>query len=508
MTKPPPQPFDRNAYLSAKDAKKPQAQKNAPPRTAPPPLPSSTPSADPRRATIMRLQRYTGIIDRISAWLVPSPLSDAPSPELLARPMLVRGMWLSVVIFGSILLAAAIIPMATGAVAPGRLVVDSNRKDIQHLEGGIVKEILVKEGARVKEGDVLVRLDPTSANARQDLIYGQWMAAKATESRLLAERDGATAITFPQALLEQAATMTDVAAAIDAQERLFVSRREAVSGQLSVLDQKAAQSIEEISGLQQQADSASSQIALLNEEISTVRNLIASGNAVRPRLLALERQAAALVGQRGQALAMASRAKQTINEARIEKMNLKNDFMNKVVAELKETQVQLGTLEEQQRTSDDVAKRIEITSPITGQITGLRVFTKGGVIKPGDTMMSVVPTGDKLTIEARVSPFDIDVVHQGLKAQVRFNGLSSRKFHPVEGEVTTVSADRFDDQATGEAFYVAKIDIPASELEYLKEVVLTPGMPADVLIVTGSRTMLSYLFKPINDSFSKAFRQE
>lgn len=516
----PPQPFDRSKYFSDKNKRSASANPNTPPppkRPAAPPKPPraaahapvrTATSHDGRRALVHRLRAATGWVDRISQWLVPSHHEDTPTPETMARPMLVRGMWLVVVVFGGILIWAAIMPLATGAVAPGKLVVDSNRKDIQHLEGGIVKDILVKEGARVKEGDVLVRLDPTTADARQGLIYGQWFAAKATEARLIAERDNASSITFPPDLLEKSLQDKDIETAIDSQERLFDSRRNAVEGQINVLDQKIAQSAEEINGLRQQIASAASQISLLNEEIEVVRGLLATGNAVRPRLLALERQAAAMIGQRGQAQAMVSRVNQTINEAKIEKINLRNDFLNKVVAELKETQVQLGTLNEQQRASDDVARRIEITSPISGQVTGLRVFTKGGVIKPGDTIMSIVPIGELLTVEARISPFDIDIVHQGLEAQVRFTGLSTRKFHPVTGTVVTISADRFDDQQTGEAFYVARIEIPKKELDYLQDVTLTPGMPVETLIVTGSRTMLSYLFRPINDSFSRAFRQE
>ncbi len=523
----PPQPFDRNKYLSDKDKRAkeqrgasahtnpktharrdeaPRARKAPPPPRAPRNLP--VPSSDGKRELVQRLRNATSTIDRISNWLVPSYDTQGPTPESMARPMLVRGMWLTVIIFGSILAWAAIMPLATGAVAPGRLVVDSNRKDIQHLEGGIVQDILVKEGSRVKAGEVLVRLDPTTASARQGLIYSQWMAAKATEARLIAERDNADAVTFPASLLENSLKDKETEAAIDAQERLFVSRRDAVNGQINVLDQKIAQSGEEIRGLREQISSSSSQISLLDEEIQTVSQLLASGNAQRPRLLALERQKAAIVGQRGQAQAMISRVNQTINEAKIEKINLKNDFLNKVVAELKETQVQIATLEEQQRASDDVARRIEITSPIDGQVTGLRVFTKGGVIKPGDTIMSIVPIGDELTVEARVSPYDIEVVHEGLEAQVRFSGLSTRRFHPVKGTVITVSADRFDDQNTGEAFYVARIRIPKEEMEYFDGVALSPGMPVETLIVTGSRTMLSYLFRPINDSFSRAFRQD
>jgi HlyD family type I secretion membrane fusion protein len=462
------------------------------------------------RQTVRAMQSGLNVVERISAWLIPFTKNpdDMSTPEALTRPMLLKGMWLIVLLFGVVGMWAAFWPMSTGAVAVGRVMVDSNRKDIQHLEGGIVEKILVREGQRVQQGEVLVRLDNTNSSARVGLLRGQLIAAMATEARLIAERDKADAISFPEILLREEAEDPELAKTLDAQRRLFQSRREGLEGQISVLEQKALQSGDEIAGLREQVASASSQIALLNEEINVVRELVTKGNAVRPRLLALERQAASLLGTRGQAQSMISRAQQTINEAKISKINARNEFLNQVVAELKEVQTQRGGLEEQTRASDDVAKRIDIVAPIAGQITGLRVFTEGGVIKPGDTILSIVPLNDKLVVEARVSPFDIETVHDGLKAQVRMSGLSSRSTPLLTGTVVTVSADRFDEPQTGQAYFVARVEIPPEEMAALGDTPLSPGMPAEVLIITGRRTMLSYLFRPVHDSFGRAFRQE
>lgn len=460
------------------------------------------------RTLVQKLQGANAKIDQMSQWLVPYNPALKDSPEGMARPAIVRGMWLLILLFGVIGSWVAFWPLATGAVAPGRVVVDSNRKEIQHLEGGIVKEILVKEGQKVKEGDVLVRLDNTNAAARQGLLKGQYISAKATEARLLAERDKAETITFPELLLKEEANDEEIRKNLDAQRRLFDTRQENLKGQIDVLNQKARQSEEEIGGYRQQITSANRQLELLEEEISAVRTLVSKGNAVKPRLLALERQAAELQGQRGQAQAMVSRANQTINEAKMTILNQRTEFLNAVLAELKEVQLRLSDLEQQTSASDDVVRRIEIKAPLAGQITALRANTIGGVVKPGETIMTLVPSNEKLIVEARVNPQDIDVVHNGLPARVRLSAYSARYVPPVRGSVITVSADRFDDANTGMSYFLARIEIPAEEMDALEDVKLTPGMPAEALIVTGYRTMLSYLIHPIRDSFGRAFREQ
>lgn len=461
------------------------------------------------RTEVAFLRGATHWLDRVATKLLPYDAANQMAPDQRARPTILIGFILMFVLFGIIGTWSALMPLAAGAIGPGRVMTESNRKEIQHLEGGIVKEILVKDGDVVKAGQVLVKMDATNAQARSDLVLGQYLAAKATEARLIAERDGKSSITFPDEYLKQEANNPKVKDALETQRRLFSTRRESLQGEIDVLNQKIAQSGEEIRGLKEQSAAASSQIALLNQEIATVSELIKTGNAVKPRLLALQRQQADLMGRRGESQAMASRASQTINESKISILNAKNEFLNKVVAELKETQVQLSTLEEQARASSDVARRVEVTAPIDGTVTGLNIHTIGGVVQPGQVLMSVVPSNDRLIVEAHVSPQDIDVVHPGLKAQVRLTAFKTRYLHPVEGKVTTVSADRFDDKATGESYFVARVEIPQSELAALgSDIKLSSGMPADVLIVTGTRTMLSYIVRPIRDSFGHAFHDQ
>ncbi len=474
-------------------------------------LPKISPGARPvsaSRQTARAMQKSVSWVDTLSHRLLPYNPDEQDLPDQRARPMIMVGIGLMVVLFGIVGLWAAFVPLATGAIAQGRIISESASKTIQHLEGGIVKEILVKEGQKVAEGEVLIRLENVSAESRNEQIRNQYIAAKATEARLLAERDGAATITFDPALTSREATDPQVKDAMDAQRRLFATRKASVDGQISVLNQRIAQSDQEVAGLREQASAASQQIGLLNQEINVVEGLLASGNATKPRLLALQRQQAQLSGQRGQALAMASRAGQNIQESKIAMLNLKNEMLNNVIKELKETQVQLAALDEQARASADVVRRVDITAPIAGTVTGLAVHTVGGVVQPGATVLTLVPANDRLIVEARVAPQDIDIVHPGLIAQVRLTALKSRYMRPVEGKVITISADRFEDNRSGESFYVARIEIPQEEMAALGDAKLTPGMGADTLIVTGRRTMLSYIVQPIRDSFGHSFHDQ
>lgn len=470
--------------------------------------PQPTTAARPSRRTVKELQRATGWVDRMATRLIPYDPTNLASPEQRARPAILVGVALMVFLFGVVGLWAGLVPLASGAIAQGKVMLDSNRKEIQHLEGGIIKEILVKEGDHVRAGQVLLRLDNTTAQARVGLIRGQYYTAKAAEARLLAERDRLDVIAFPQELIEAEAADAQVTEIIETQSRLFANRRDALKGQNDVMTQKIAQSEQEIRGYREQAGAANAQIALLGEEIGVVKGLLAQGNALRPRLLALQRSQADMIGQRGQAQAMISRANQTINEAKISILNQRNDYVNRANTELKEVQSQLSDLSEQGLAAGDVAGRVEVKAPLDGIVTGLAVHTVGGVVQPGQTLMNLVPHDDKLIVEAHINPTDIDVVQAGLKAQVRLTAFHIRTLRPVEGTVVTVSADRFDNERTGEAYYTARVEIPQSELADVGDLKLTPGMPAEVLIVTGRRTMLSYLVRPIRESFGHAFHEQ
>ncbi|MFZ4541456.1 MAG: HlyD family type I secretion periplasmic adaptor subunit [Rickettsiales bacterium] len=491
----------------------PHMQRRQQPMVQRPPVPTAVRGDAPKRERGRRevavLRRSSSVIDTLSARLLPYDPLNQFAPDQRARPTILLGLGIMFLLFGVIGLWAAVVPLDAGAIAPGRIVSESNRKEIQHLEGGIVKEILVKDGDTVKASQILVKLDSTGAKARSDQVLGQYLAAKATEARLIAERDEKPTITFPTEYTSQEPTNPKVKEALETQRRLFATRREALAGQISVLNQKAAQSSDEIRGLREQASAAGTQIELLNQEITTVEGLLATGNALKPRLLNLQRQKADLVGQRGNAQAMASRAQQSISESKTAILNLKNETLNNIISELKDTQVQLSSLEEQARSTSDVARRVDVTAPLDGTITGLSVHTVGGVVQPGAVLMYLVPSNDRMIVEARVAPQDIDVVHSGLTAQVRLTAFKSRYLRPVEGKVMTIAADRVDDKTTNESYYMARIEIPQSELTALgSDIKLTSGMPADVLIITGSRTMLSYVMRPIRESFGHAFHDQ
>lgn len=445
--------------------------------------------------------------DTLAEYVVPPNREEELAPENIARGPILLGVVFIFLIFGVFGLWASLAPIDSAAVAGGKVVLDSSRKTIDHLEGGIVKAIHVRDGQIVEEGDALIDLDDTAARARRDLYMGQFVAARAAEARLIAERDGLESVDFPSELMESRDDDPKIAANMDAQLRLFESRREALQGKTEVLGQQIKQSEEEINGLDKQIASASQQLKLLNSEIGDVQHLLKSGNAPKTRLLALQRRKAEIEGERGERQAMIARSQQRINEAKIQMYNLKTEFLNQVVAELKETQGQISDLEEQLRAAEDVMRRIVIRAPIGGEVVGLKVFTIGGVIAPNEPIMEIVPTDDKLIVEARVRPQDIDVVRPGLLARVRLSAYKSRNVPPIEGEVVTVSADRFEDERTG-AFFTARVQVNEDQLAKLDNVELSPGMPAEVLIVTGSRSLVSYLASPIKDSFNRAFREE
>lgn len=456
---------------------------------------------------VRALHKYSNMLDAASHIISPPAKGDTRTPDGLARTSILFGLWLIVAVFGAFGLWSAFAPLESAALAAGVIVLDSNRKSIQHLEGGQIEEILVREGSQVKAGEPLIKLNPIASEARLDLYKGQYASAKATEVRLIAERDGVEKLVFPKELEDQRSDpkINDI---LETQQRQFETRKQSVSGQVGILQQKAEQSRKEIEGLNAQIDSASDQIKFLNEEIKTVQYLLSKGNAQKPRLLALQRNKAQLEGQRGEHKALIARAEQTIAETELAVNNQKNDFQGKVSTELKETQSQLSDLQERIKASSDVMSRIVINSPVNGFVTGLSKHTVGGVIQAGEKIMDIVPIGDKLVVEAHVSPQDIDVVREGLVSRVWLSAYKSRNLPPVEGTVVSVSRDRFTEERSGVSYFLTRIEIKPDEISNLKGVELTAGMPADVRIVTGSRTLMQYLLSPISESFRQAFRED
>jgi HlyD family type I secretion membrane fusion protein len=400
---------------------------------------------------------------------------------------------------------AAFAPLESAAVARGVISVETQRKTIQHLEGGIVGEILVRDGDEVAADAILVVLDDTQARATLDLLRGRHRGARALEARLIAERDGAADIAFPEEIRDSADT--DVAELVRAQRNIFMGRRQSIAGQVAIMQQRIAQIQQEIRGLEGQTAAQAEQLALTNEEIASNQKLVDQGLSGKTRLLELQRALAEVTGEHSQSLAAIARAQQNIEETRLEMADLRTNFMNEAVQQLGVVQTELLDLGEQIRAAEDVLRRTVIRSPMAGTVVGMQVHTVGGVVAPGQALLDVVPKGDRLIVEAFVDPNDIDVVEVGLEAQVRLTALTQRNLAPLEGHVTTVSADRLMDERTGASYFLARVELDDDPAAKLGGERLYPGMQAEVMIVTGARTTLDYLSRPLVDSFNRAFRE-
>ncbi len=401
---------------------------------------------------------------------------------------------------------AALAPLKSAAIAPGGVAVESNRKTIKHLEGGIVGEIEVRDGDVVTAGQVLIRLDDTQARVTLARLKGRTVAARALEARLIAERDGSDRILFPVSLTDNGGDREN-AKTLAGQLKIFAIRKEAVASQESILRQQSAQLNEEIAGLKGLIAAENTQIKLIRSEIADVQSLVTKGLAKRPRLLALQRQQAEIEGARSRNIASVARAKQQIAETRLRISELKTQKLNQVVEELRATQTELFDLEERIRPAEDVLLRTRIKAPLDGTIVGLQIHTPGGVIGPGEPLMDLVPSGASMIIESQVDPNDIDVVHAGLPAQVRLTAFNQRNLIPINGKVLTVSADRLTDERSGVPYFLARV-VLVEDLSKDLAVALYPGMQAEVMIVTGERTVLDYIFRPLARSLGRAFRED
>jgi HlyD family type I secretion membrane fusion protein len=419
----------------------------------------------------------------------------------------------STIVAGLLLLAAffcgfgfwaALAPLESAAIASGIIGVDGRRKTVQHLEGGIVAEILVDEGSVVAAGDPLVRLDDTQTRATLERLRAQLYAAAAVKARLITERDALDQIDFPSWLQDEAARDSEVAGTLAGQQRIFAAQRQTLASRSAILRQRIAQLHEEIAGLEAEIGAQDEQRKLIAEEIIGVRGLLAKGLERKPRLLELQRRAAEIDGARAQNRARIARAEQAIGEAKLEIEDLSTEHLHEVVRELGELETVLNDLRERIGAAEDVLRRTEVIAPVSGTVVDLRLFTTGGVIGPGDPILDLVPSEEALLVEAYVDPNDIDVVHPGLSAQVRLTAFNYRTTPTFSGIVHQVSADRLTNEQTGQAYYLARValDEEASHSE------LYPGMPAEVMIVTGERTMLEYLLKPITATLHRALREQ
>ena len=418
------------------------------------------------------------------------------------------GIVIIVLFFGGLGAWAALAPLHSAAIAQGEVVVESSRQTVQHKEGGIIQKILVKNGDRVEAGEVLVRLDATQERARLDLLKARYHTSLAREARLVAEMSDRSEIDFPKDLLAARDAYPSVREMIQTQRELFGERRTSLEGEIDVLKQRIDQHKEEISGLRAQIGSIGEQTQLIDQETQSVARLVDKGLERKPRLLALQRRQAELKGQRGDLLSRIARAKASISEAEARIIQIRNRRREEVVTQLRETRDTLFEVQERLHAQHDVLDRTKIQAPVSGTVVDLQYHTAGGVISPGSKVTDIVPNQERMMVEARVQPSDIDVVRAGLAATVRFTAYSQRTTPSVQGTVTQVSADRLVDEKSGNAYYKARIELDPSTVENLKNVDLYPGMPADVMIRTGERTALDYILSPITDTLARSMREQ
>jgi HlyD family secretion protein/epimerase transport system membrane fusion protein len=408
--------------------------------------------------------------------------------------------------FGGFGTWAALASLDSAAIAPGVVVVETDRKSVQHLEGGLVKEILVRDGDMVDKNDVLIRLEDTHASAMHEIVRGELDAALAEESRLIAERDDRDAIAFPRELLERS-KVAKVNKAVQGQRHLFTARRTSFHGQVAILEKSIAQFGEEIEGLKAEQSAREQQITILDGELRGLRKLLKLGNVPRNEVLAYERKLAELSGEKGRYMANVARAEQGIGEAELRIGQLRKAAREGVVAELRAVQERIFGLEERLVAAKDVLGRTEIRSPARGVVMGLKAHTTGGVISPGHEILQVVPVGDRLVIEARIDPIDIDDVEVGQQATVRLTAFKLRSTPIIVGTLINLSADTLVDEHSGTPYYLARIEVSKGQLASLGDLQLQPGMPVEALVKTGTRTALGYMLSPLTENLGLAFRE-
>ena len=401
---------------------------------------------------------------------------------------------------------ATLVPLSGAVVVPGALVVESSVKKIQHPTGGVVAAIPVEDGMHVHAGTLLVRLDDTQLKANQKVIADQFDQVRARIARLIAERDETTIIHFPEQIAD-GRQGADVAHLLASETALFNARAKARQGQKDLYASNIRQFQKQIEGLNAEIVSKTSQLTLIASELKGVQELYAKGLVPLTRLTTLQRDSAQLEGERAQLVATVAETNAKIGQARLQIAQIDQDFRSEVMKDLRDSQDKEAELMEKDVAATDELRRVDIRAPASGIVHQLAVHTIGGVVRAGDVIMEIVPDTDDLEIEGHLPPNEIDQVERGQRAYLRFSTLDRPTMPEVRGTVTYVSADLSHDERSNAGFYTVKIDLPEGERHRLDGMTLISGMPVEIFLQTGSRTMLSYLFKPISDQIHRMFNE-
>ncbi|HEX2840442.1 HlyD family type I secretion periplasmic adaptor subunit [Hyphomicrobium sp.] len=433
-----------------------------------------------------------------------SPAAETPSlSEYVGRPARTGYALIFLFVFGFGAWAATA-PLAGGAVAPGIVSPTSNRKTVQHLEGGIVRELKVREGETVAAGQPLIVLDPIQSSATYEALMGQRQSLLARSARLDAEKSGAEKLQFPSEL-QVDGHLSAVAAS---QQQIFLSRRATHQARKNVLAKKVEQLNEQVAGLTAQAESTQTQLGFIREEAAGKIALVNKGLLAKPEALRLQREESALVGRHSEYMSEIGRVRQQIAETELQSLSLDAERLDEVTAESDKVRLDLADLGERLRASADVLKRTVITAPTGGTVINMRAKTLGGVVQRGESILEIVPTDDALIIDAHVYPNDINRVHPGLVAQIHLSAYSSRVLPRIEGRVKSVSPDRVTDPSGQQAYYLARVEVDREKLKKdAPNVELIPGMAAEIVIVAEERTLLQYLWQPIEAALRRGMHE-
>jgi len=413
------------------------------------------------------------------------------------------GLTIFFLVFGVFGLWSVLAPLDGAAYAPGTVTVKSYKKTVQHLEGGIVADILVRDGDVVEAGQPLLILDDTQSMSSLEIIASQHAALKMREARLIAERDKSDGVVYTQ---DPTFSETDVEQEVTAQNQIFAARRTANEGRREILKQRVSQLQNQIEGMEALRQSKELLAQSYAEELSDTQVLLAQGFSEKTRLRQAERSYAAFSGEAAELTANISSTQVQIGETELQILQQESDFHNEVVAELSEVQTALKDANERLTALRDIVSRTTIVAPDAGVVNGMQIHTIGGVIGPGSPIAEIVPASDELVIEASVSPIDIDRVSVGQEARIRFSTFGSRA-PTFFGEVLSLSADALTNESTGASYYLARIEVIPESQEF-GDLALLPGMPAEAFINTGARTFLQYLFKPLSNSFARSFNED
>jgi HlyD family secretion protein len=423
------------------------------------------------------------------------------------RMYLTAGVVVTAGMFGGALAWAAISDLAGAVIAQATVVVETNLKKVQHPTGGVVGELNVRDGSRVKAGDILIRLDETVTRANLQIVTRQIDELEVRRARLDAERDESAGFRLPEKLAARAVTDPELTRIIDAEKWLLDSRKNGRDGQKSQLRERIAQLKQEIVGLDSQLAARKEQSRLVALELIGVEELYKKNLVQLTRLTTLQREGSRLQGEQGQIVSSAAQSRGKIIETELQILQLDQDLRTEVLRDGREVDGKMAELAERKVSAEDTLKRIDIRAPQDGIVHQLAVYTVGGVISAGETLAFIVPQADGLTIEAKIAPQDIDQVLVGQQATVRLTAFNVRTTPELTGRVRQVSAELTKEQQTGVTYYTAKVDIPDSELARLMGLKLVPGMPAEVHMKTVERSALSFMLKPLTDQFARSMRE-